>query len=103
MRIFVKPILWLLTVALLARVIVCGINQTDEPLSEEAQALLKLRKPPDLGDKNGFAAFAAIREPRPDAGLHSKCRRDIFACLRAPEIRALPAKHASFAAEYRAL
>lgn len=63
MRRLLSAIGWLLGIVLLGLAVLFGINATDEPLSEEAQALLRRPPPPAPSEKNGYIDFLALGAP----------------------------------------
>ena len=63
MRRFLRAIGWLLGILLVGLAVLFGINATDEPLSDEAQALLRMPSPPAPTEKNAYIDFLALGAP----------------------------------------
>lgn len=58
-----KAIAWLLGIAVLAVAALFAVNATDEALSEDAQAVLRISPPPPASEANGFFDFLALGAP----------------------------------------
>src|SRR5437868_15072802 len=58
-----RAIGWVLGIVLLGLVVLFGINATDDPLSDEAQALLHRAPRPAPSEKNGYIDFLALGAP----------------------------------------
>jgi hypothetical protein len=62
-RLTLKIVAWLLGGLLGIALVVLGINATDEPLSSDAQALLRRPPPPAPTEANAFIDFLALGAP----------------------------------------
>jgi hypothetical protein len=116
-RIALKGIAWLVGIGVLGIAAWFGVNQTDEPLSEDAQAALRVPAPPAT-ETNGYIDFLALRAPA-DAPTYAtglkqlaayrnqsnsriaddlpelkrdfrllRCHKEVFACVATPDAQA---------------